>query len=362
MIIGYMRTYNINSNSLAVQHEVIKRYCYEHDVKPDQFICDERSINTRLRAVARELSKIGYNERYRGESSFPQFDQLLILMATGQVEAILVDVRMRLNVNSKLDDFFDNLCKIHNVDVIEVGDYPPDNEPTAVCVAVYHDTDKSKIRPVYCISDFDEMYSAVVHPFGWTVGLSSVDVCRFKGGREKFKVIIENLAKFDVLLVRAMFNIDLWTGKFMQYLYELQQNGVKLYTLSSGEIQLHNDECIMSKKLRIVAYDSFSHNQEKAELLKSIMEAFVNHKTNWSLCNYYYEGHRIHVDENQRILEEIVAEQDNWDGLLVKSFARVNERTTRFEKILHRIDKDKFIYSIEEGVYLYGKKEKSLVL
>lgn len=360
MITGYIRSYNKNMESLFVQREMIERYCFEHDMELGRIFCDEEKVKTRLKGTAQELLKIGYKESYRGESSFQQFDQLMILMATGEVDVVLVDVRIRLSVNTHIDDFFDRLCNMHNVVIIEVGEYPPENSPSSVSVAVYHDTNRSKIRPVYCVKDFDELYSTV-HPKGWTVGLSLLDECRCKGGRKKFPIIMKNLNKCNAIIVRAMFIIDLKTGKFIQYLSEITRNNVKLYTLSCGEVRLYNDY-ILKQEHNIVVYDSFSHNQEAADFLKRIMESFVNHRTNWALCNCYYEGHRIRKDEDQRALEEIMTNQDDWDGILIKSFSRISERTTKLEKVLLRLDKDKFIYSMEEGVYLYGKKEKSFVL
>lgn len=361
MVAGYIRSYNKNRESLYVQREMIERYCFEHDMELGRIFCDEEKVKSRLKDTAQELLKIGYKESYRGESSFLQFDRLLILVATGEVEKVLVDVRMRLNVNSCLDDFFDRLCKIHNVEIIEVGKYPPENISSSLSVTVYHNTNQSKIRPVYCIKDFDELYSTV-HPKGWTVGLSLMDECRYKGGRKKFPIIMKNSQKCNFVIVRAMFIIDLKTGKFIQYLSGFKRNNVKLYTLSSGEVQLFDDEYIMKQEYNIVVYDSFSHNQEAADFLKKIMEAFVKHKTKWVLSRYYYEGHRTYRNGEQKMLEEVVDNQDEWDGILVKSFARVNERTSKLEKILLRLDKEKFIYSIEEGVYLCGKKEKSFVL
>lgn len=361
MVAGYIRSYNKNRESLYVQREMIERYCFEHDMEIEQIFCDEQKVKTRLKGTAQELLKIGYKECYRGESSFQQFDQLMILMATGEVKTVLVDVKMRLSVNTHMDDFFDRLCEMHNVEIIEVGEYPPENSLSSASVAVYHDTNQSKIRPVYCIKDFDELYSTV-HPKGWTVGLSLMDECRYKGGRKKFPIIMKNLQKYNVVIVRAMFIIDLKTGKFIQYLSEFKRNNVELYTLSSGEVRLFDDKYIMKQEHNIVAYDSFSPNQEKSDFLKKIMEAFVRHKTKWILSQYYYEGHRIHRNEEQKMLEEAVDNQDDWEGILIKSFSRISERTTKLEKVLLRLDKNKFIYSMEEGVYLYGKKEKSFVL
>lgn len=361
MVAGYIRSYNKNLDSLDVQRDMIERYCFEHDMEIGRIFCDERKVKTRLKGTAQELLKIGYKESYRGESSFPEFDQLLVLIATGDVDTLIVDVRMRLSVNTHLDDFFDKLCQRYNVEIVEVGEYPPENSPSSVSVAVYHDTNRSKIRPIYCVKDYDELY-CTVHLKGWTVVLSLLDECRCKGGRKKFPIIMKNLNKCNVIMVRAMFIIDLKTGKFIQYLSVFYQNGIGLYTLSSGEVTLNDNECILNKKNRIVAYDSFSSNQQTADFLKKIMTSFVKHKTNWVLCDYYYEGHRIHKDEEQKVLEEVMNSQDDWDGILVKSFSRINERTTKFEKLLLRLNENKFIYSMEEGVYLYGKKEKSFVL
>lgn len=360
MIIGYVRSCVGNQMALSIQRELIENYCFEHDIEVTE-LCDETKVKNRKKCIASELSKIGYQENYRGEMSYLNFDNLLLLIGAGKVQTILVDTRLRLNVNPHLDMFFCSLCAKFDVDVIEVGTNLPDGSTSAVSVAIYHDTNDSTMRSAYCLNDIDNMLVAA-HRLRWAMAAVFIDVSKVKSERINYQRLLDNLNKYNVIVVKTMSNIEMKTAQFVQINKKFIANNIELWTLFSGKLVAYDDDWIMTKEIHIVAYDSFSRNQEESDFLQKIMQVFINHKTNWSLCSYHYEGHRIQIDEEQKGLEEVMSAQADWDGILVKSFRIINERTAKLEKLLCRLDRDKFIYSMEEGVYLYGKKEKSCVL
>ncbi len=361
MVVSYIRSYGNNQASLSVQKQMIEKYCYEHDMEIGKTFCDYRKVKTRLKCDALELLRIGYRESYRGECSFPQFDQLLLLIATGQVEVICVDVKIRLSVGLHMDKFFEDLCNKYNVKVVEVGTHPPEISPTAVCVAVYHDTDKSKIRPAYCINDFDEMYE-VAHCNQWAVTSAFVDVSRNRGSRYGYRILLDNLSKYNVVVCRALFNIDLKTGMLIQYLAKFVNNNVILYAVSLGELKFSQNDGIRQRKLRVCIYDGCSSSQEDIGLPRKIMESFVKYKTNWVCCSYDYEENDNSGNKEKTVLEQMLVTQATWDVMLVQSFSKIDERTAKLERILLELGRDRLIYSMEEGVYLYGKKEESFIL
>lgn len=357
---GYIRSSVGNQMALSVQRDLIEKYCFEHDIEFVE-LCDEEKVKNRKKIMADQLFGIGYKESYRGEMSYSNFDKLLVLIGMGQVQTVLVDTKLRLNVNPHLDRFFSALCQKNDVEIVEVGRNVPDDFSAAFNVALYHETNDSTTRSVYCLSDIDNMLAAA-HRFRWAVASVYIDISKIKSERKNYQILLDNLNKYNMIVVKSLPNIEIKTAQFIKLICKFISNNVELWALSSGKLEAYNDEQIKNRKARIVIYDSFSQNLEEVDFLRKIMEVFINYKTNWKLFSCYYEGRRIHIDEEQKVLEKIVANQDNWNGILVKSFRRINERTTKLEKLLLRLKEDKFIYSMEEGVYLYGKKEKSIVL
>ncbi len=354
MVVGYIRSYDNNSHSLQMQQDMIIRYCEENGLAAEQILCDEHSRKPRSRRLANELASLGYHERYKGEWAFTEFDNLVLMIAAGTVKTIITDFHIRLRVNSTYDSFFMELCRKHQVSIIEAGSYPPEDVDCTARAAIYHDTNKSAVRPIYTVKDFDALYTAA-HQNGWAVVSAMIDDCRNKNGRGKFSLLKENLDRYDIIISKALFNIDIKTGQFIQTLLYFRNLNVRLFTLSMGETTIYTEENIREKKMKAVFYDSFSTTNDEMTLLREIINAFVRHKTNWELVWAYYEGHRVKKDEEQKILNDILKCQGSFDMLIVKSFNRVNARTARLEQVLSNLSKDKAIYSIEEGAYLYGK-------
>lgn len=354
MVVGYIRSYDNNRHSLQMQQDMIIKYCEGNGLAVEQILCDEHSRKPRSRRLANELASLGYHERYKGEWAFTEFDNLVLMIADGIVKTVITDFLIRLRVNSTYDSFFMELCRKHQVSIIEAGSYPPEDVDCTVRAAIYHDTNKSAVRSIYTVKDFDALYTAA-HQNGWAVVSAMIDDCRNINGRGKFSLLKENLDRYDIIISKALFNIDIKTGQLIQTLIDFRCHNVRLYTLLNGETAIYTDGRIKEQNLRAVFYDSFSRTNDEMVLLREIINAFVRHKTNWELAGAYYEGHRVKKDEEQKVLNDILGCQSGFDLIIVKSFNRVNARTARLEQVLSNLRKDKAIYSIEEGAYLYGK-------
>lgn len=353
MVLGYIRAYDACESVQCTQQKMIETYCKENNLVLDKILLDSGRAKERIRSNAERLKEIGYTESWFKEYAYPAFDDLMLLIAEGNVTKLLVDTKLRLRVRPHTDHFFMCLCAEKGVEIIEVGTYLPDNPPTSLRAAVYHDTEHSTIRSIYTVKDFDSLYN-VVHLNGWTTLVAVIDENRGTLKRHHFIWLMENLDRCDIMVVKSLLNIATKSAQVIQALLLLKQNNVTLYTLSSGEISIRTDNLLFDTTLKAVVYDSFSQTEEETELFKKIADTFVECKTKWTVQEYFCEGHRVRTKEGQNVLYEVLKQQHDFDVIIVQSFRRVCVGTTGFEKILHMLDSKKMIYSIEEGGYLYG--------
>lgn len=355
MVVAYIRVFGDYGNIIDDQKNILEQYCKEHNLVLEKTFIDIGKPKARLRKNARVLGNIGYVESYDREYTYPEFDEMFLLIAEGKVKKVLVDTKYRLMVNPYTDHFFKKLCESNEVEIIEVGTYLPNTPPPSLGAVIYHDIDHSPVHSTCAIRDIDSLYN-VVHLNRWTALTAILDESRGSLKRHRFIWLMENLVRYDIMVAKSLLNISTKSAQVIQALLLLKQNNVTLYTLSSGEVSIHLDKLVFDMELKAVIYDSFSQTEEETELLEKIANTFVECKTKWKVQEYFCEGHRVKLNEDHNGLYKLLKQQQEFDVIIVHSFRRVCERTTRFEKILHMLDDKKMIYSIEEGGYLYGKK------
>lgn len=356
MTILYVRATTHIESAIDTQVSMAQKYCQQNGLKIDETFYDKGKTQQRRKLEALLLESIGYHESYKNEKYYPEFDNMMLLIAEGKVSTILVDIKQRLRIRPHTDEFFMKLCNQHGVEIIEYGSFQPDNDPTTNRVIIYHNTNGSNERVQYILTDIDNMYYTV-HCNGWTVYGIYIDETRVEQSRKKFLWLMEHLQPGDIFVVKSLLNISTKMNLATKILEKFHNSNIRLFTLSLGDISIISNKDNLNRDLKVIVYDSFTRSQDEFEIIKERMKLFITLKTKWIVNSYFYEGHRAKTVDEYNVLDEILQNQSSdYDVILVSSFKRLNRNTCRFENIIRQIEKERIIYSLEEGGFLFGKK------
>lgn len=348
-IVGYVRSTQNNQITCDVQMAMIERYCTIHNIICTHTYCDLNEVRRNAGSVIK-MHELGYIHAYRSERTFSAFEQMLEDIVNGKIHTILVDLKCRFHANKMLIAFFEEVCKRHDVHIIEVAGYMDESRKDNLKhPAIYHFTDKSKDNPKVYEKEIDRLYTYVSRQKCWDTPTVYLDYSLKKSDHKRYEEFRKNIRKFDILLVTDFFHIEDKLGTFFKELLDLQENGVLVVSLKEGTIkEIQGDFLCVEKKVAI--YDRW-FDPSNMELNISRLKAFVRFKTNWTITGIYIEEARVETDSGQKELQKLINDMKQYDAVLVKKFHNLHWRTSMFFKIVKNLGVS--VYSmIEGGIYL----------
>ena len=218
--------------------------------------------------------------------------------------------------------------------------------------AIYHFTDESKKRP--------EVYKKqlrALEAFAVENGLEVTDVFCDMSLRKvdgvEFKRFMSNCENYNALVTKDFYHISKNTGKCLGTLRELRSKGLTVYTIENGCFRW--TEADFDKPLKVATYFCYygteNENRDTVSLKNDVFSLFVEKKTNWTLVDMYQDEALLQINGEQPNLQELIANSDKYDLLLVHNMNDIHRRTTAFCKVREALKLD--IYSLQEGFLAY---------
>ena len=221
--------------------------------------------------------------------------------------------------------------------------------------AIYHFTDGSQKRPIIYRKELERL-KGFAHNVGYNDLDIFVDKTLCKCNQEQLECLMENVDKYEALIFKDFYHLRKNTGICMSELMHLSMNGIEIHTLEDGGFRF--TEPPFDRKLNVaIYYCGLELTGRSLELQYAIMDLFIKDKTNWNLICRYADMEGNTVDGNQKELQRLIRNKNQYDMILVRSFVDVHWRTSKFCKIRHLLQKG--IYSMHDEIYLpYEMGEK----
>ena len=220
--------------------------------------------------------------------------------------------------------------------------------------AIYHFTNESKQRPKIYRDQLDTLIE-----YATSVGLDIADIyCDMslkRSARTEFDRFLLNSDKYDALVTKDFYHIATYTGQCIGIMQQLRDNDLKIYSIVNGIFTW--GDAPFAEPLRVATYTShfgaLKGMQEVIQVRNDILTLFAAKKTNWTIMDQFYDVSRHKKDSEQIQLQELIANKDKYDLLLVHNINDVHWRTSNFFRIWEQLRLD--IYSLREGFVQYGR-------
>lgn len=218
--------------------------------------------------------------------------------------------------------------------------------------AIYHFTDKSSKRPkIYQ----DQL--ATLKRYAASIGFNDADIfCDMslrRCDRTEFDRFLSSAKQYDVLVTKDFYHISKNTGKCIEILKRLKEQGTQVYTLKNGMFSWEDPPFM--EPLRVATYTchygSPSEIKEVVSVRNDVCRLFISLKTRWTLEGQYYDESFKQRNGEQIQMETLIKNRDMYDLLLVHTLNDVHWRTANFCRIWEQLQLD--IYSLQEGFLRY---------
>lgn len=343
--IAYIRVHDSKDRvSEQIQKNLINKYCESMGILCDAFYSDV-GIQRRKTSDLWRANCLGFASR-RGMVMYPEWEKMLLEVQNGNIKVILVDSRTRLQGNTTLSKVFNDTCLEHNVEVVEVSADVPPNSDVMPRVAIYHFTEISNKRSSIVIRDIDQLYRFTSH-HGWEVNHTYLDLSLKLSERKEFSQLLKNLDRYDILIVKSLYHINLNMMTFFSSIQTIVQNGVRIISMEEGELNMFSYHDWKERRLSVAIYDRHRSlsEQEYSEIIQERLRIFVECKTKgWVISKIYIDemGNR-----EQCNLQRMVKESEQYDMVLVDTFGKIGDRVNLLYKFKNKIEKP--IFSLQEG-------------
>lgn len=184
--------------------------------------------------------------------------------------------------------------------------------------AIYHFTNESTQRPkIY--RDQLKALEAYAESVGLDVANIYCDMSLKRFERTEFDRFLTNSKQYDALVTKDFYHIAKNTGKCLKVMQKLRDNGLQIYSIENGIFTW--EDAPFDKPLRIATYTChFGTPNEMKEVIpvrNDIFTLFTNKKTNWTITDQYFDESLRQKDGEQIQMQELIANRDKYDLLLV---------------------------------------------
>ncbi|MDO4285504.1 MAG: recombinase family protein [Eubacteriales bacterium] len=218
--------------------------------------------------------------------------------------------------------------------------------------AIYHFTNKNTQRPKIYKDQLQALEEYAVS-VGLDVAAIYCDMNLKRSARTEFDRFLANSDKYDALVTKDFYHIAKNTGKCLEIMQQLQDNGLQIYSIANGIFT--REDAPFDKTLRVATYTChYGTPNEMKEVIpvrNDIFTLFTNKKTNWTVIDQYYDESLYQKDSAQIQLQELITNKDKYDLLLIHNLADIHWRTANFFKIRGQLQLD--IYSLQDGFFKY---------
>ena len=220
---------------------------------------------------------------------------------------------------------------------------------------IYHFTDKSEKRPVTYRKQL-KVLKEYAESVGFVVIDTYCDMSLKRSERTEFDRFLANSQQYDALIAKDFYHIAKNTGKCMDIMKKLRDNGLQIYTIENGIFTW--EDAPFDKPLRVATYTRhYGTPNEMKEVIpvqNDIFTLFANKKTNWTVLDQYYDESIMQNNSEQIQIKELIANREKYDLLLVHNLNDVHWRTANFCRIREQLQLD--IYSLQEGFLKYRRR------
>lgn len=214
--------------------------------------------------------------------------------------------------------------------------------------AVYHFTDGSQKRPIVYQKELERL-KEFAHNAGYNEVDVFVDKTLRKSDQIQLELLMENVQAYKALILKDFYHLRKNTGSCMSELVRLSRAGIGIHTLEDGGFRF-TEPPLGQKRDIAVYYCGLEITERSLALQYDIMDLFIKEKTNWNLLHRYADLDGNKADGNQKELQQLIRDKDQYDIVLVRSFGDIHWRTSKFTKIRHLVQKG--IYSMHDEIYL----------
>ena len=220
--------------------------------------------------------------------------------------------------------------------------------------AIYHFTNESKRRPKIYINQLETLRE-YAESAGFVVTDIYCDMSLKRSERIEFDHFLANSNRYDALFTKDFYHISKNTGECMRIIQQLQDSGLQIYSIKNGIFTW--EDAPFDNPLRTATYTchfgTLNEMKEVIPVRNDIFTLFTNKKTNWTVIDQYYDVSFRQKYSEQIQMQELIANRDKYDLLLVHNLNNVHWRTSNFCQIQRQLQLD--IYSLQEGFLKYRR-------
>lgn len=163
--VGYIRSIANLQASCEIQKGIIERYSRDNDIPVEKYYCDLGFRKCHREDELNRVRLIGFHAK-KWFHVYEAWENMMLQIASGVIDTILVDTKIRLYDGIEQKRALDRLCYEHGVTIIETGSYQP-TEPEAMNrLIIYHYTIEPDSRTNVALKDIDSLYGCVSQRLG----------------------------------------------------------------------------------------------------------------------------------------------------------------------------------------------------
>lgn len=221
--------------------------------------------------------------------------------------------------------------------------------------AIYHFTDKSEKRPVYCAKQLEEL-KTFANSKDIDIQEIYLDKSLVVSEQVEFQRFLNEADRYDALVTKDFYHLSKNTMQCIRIMKGLRERGISIYSIENGTFCF--EEVPLDKKLRVASYTYGNANIKNIEnyinVQNDIYSLFVKKKTNWEMVTHFLDVCDLQNDSEQEELRKMIDRKDEFDILIVNNLNDLHWRTSKFCKIREQLGKD--IYSLQDGYLKYRKE------
>lgn len=341
--VGYVRTTRKNSTGdRAIQRDLITRF-----ISANGFRCVgifEDPIQEE--ANHEELTSVYATKR---KGSFSAREEMLLLVESGVVDMVIVDMKERLYRNNEEKRELEAVLNTQGVELVKVPPFMSEDNSGEKKTCIYHyfvpNTRGKGIRTANLLSDVGRMYEEVERHGNWLLCGVYIDSSAYK--RSEIHKLM-NRCDLDVIICKYFYHIKRKTLAFIGVVQEFAHRDVSIISTEEGILHYTPAEDIQNDNpMKVVTYNCFRSDQEKNDRCITTKIFDVFYKT---IAKKWQEMSR-YVDEDisdRPAFHELLNMSDDYDIVVVETFGKLGESVNEFVRLLLALQKP--VYSLKEGL------------
>ena len=356
---GYIRAYEGKTGDRDIQAALIKR-CAEANELNLQVIYTDMGFHKNRNAADRARAKqLGITAPKRYIKCFPEWEEMLIAAAKGEIGTIIVDRRERLYRNLQEKALLENVVKRRGIQIIEAGTVELPHKELKRNAAVYHyfvpNTRREGVRTTNLVKDLGCFYEKIASHHNWNFCGMYIDESVFC--RTEIERLLER-TDVDVIVCKFFYHINRKLLKFLKIVREMNMRGITLVSTEEGVIRCDYEETVaLNGVCRIAIYDRDRSDAERTThaITKKRLNRFCQQVApDVSVLDLYEEDGKKPADA----FEKLVQNAKNYDLIILDTFGKLGETVNEMMECMRKLRIP--IYSLKEGGLHIDEQERHI--